>query len=85
MSKTTILVVILVCLLSFYNVACENTEKPVYHYKVYRENLDASHTLWIMPAEPTRDEGFLCWPKEDGSKFCISGKITVDTYQVGVK
>ena len=66
-------------------VACDDEKSPVWHYKVYRENFDGTYTLWTMNEKPDRNEGFLCWTKKDGSEFCISGKITIEPYQVGVK
>lgn len=81
-----VLLVLLLSAIGIFLPGCDDEDKPVWHYKVYRENLnDDTNTMWIMQEKPEMDEGFLCWEKDGGGEFCISGKITIDTYQVGAK
>ena len=59
--------------------------QKIIHYRVYRENSDKSQTLWVVPTEPETKGALVCWRKDDGMQFCISGKITIEQFVAGEK
>lgn len=60
---------------------CEE-DKTIIHYKVYRENRDGTHTMWVLRNKPSFGEGFVYWKHESGANFSISGKITIEPFIV---
>ena len=81
--KGAIRIAVVALILCVFTLGCDEDEKPVYHWKVFRENSDGNYTMWSMPKKPKMENGFACWDLDDGTSICISGKLTIESYQVG--
>jgi hypothetical protein len=79
----TLLLILCIAMLGLSLAACEDEEKPILHYKVYQEKADGSYTLWVMKEKPNYDGGFVYWDRDDGTRICVSGSITVESFKVG--
>jgi hypothetical protein len=80
-----LVIILLVLLFSFGFIAGCDDDKPekIVHWKVFRENLDGSHTLWVMPKKPELEEGFACWTNKNGDDVCVTGKLTIQSFVTG--